>query len=45
MERFNLDAIEAFELLSRLSQQSHTKLHDIARALVDSEHPLKDRRH
>ncbi|SPM32451.1 GAF domain, partial [Mycobacterium rhizamassiliense] len=44
MERFNLDAIEAFELLSRLSQQSNTKLHDIAHALVDSEHPLK-RRH
>lgn len=44
MERFNLDAIEAFELLSRLSQQSNTKLIDIARSLIDSEHPLK-RRH
>jgi AmiR/NasT family two-component response regulator len=44
MERFNLDAVEAFELLSRLSQQSNTKVHDIAHALVDSEHPLK-RRH
>lgn len=44
MERFNLDAIEAFELLSRLSQQSNTKLIEIATSLIDSEHPLK-RRH
>jgi GAF domain-containing protein len=41
MERFNLDAVEAFDLLARLSQQSNTKLIEIARALVDSEHPLK----
>lgn len=43
MERFNLDAVEAFELLARLSQQSNTKLIDIAKALIDSEHPLKPR--
>nr|WP_235852625.1 GAF and ANTAR domain-containing protein [Mycobacterium interjectum] len=41
MERFNLDAVEAFELLSRLSQKSNTKLIEIARSLIDSEHPLK----
>jgi GAF domain-containing protein len=41
MERFNLDAVEAFELLSRLSRQSNTRLADIAKALIDSEHPLK----
>ncbi|OBH19082.1 GAF and ANTAR domain-containing protein [Mycobacterium sp. E3247] len=41
MERFNLDAIEAFELLTRLSQQSNTRLIDIARGLIESEHPLK----
>jgi GAF domain-containing protein len=41
MERFNLDAVEAFDLLARLSQQSNTKLIEIARALIDSEHPLK----
>lgn len=41
MERFNLDAIEAFELLTRLSQQSNTRLADIAKGLIDSEHPLK----
>ncbi|SPM28366.1 GAF domain, partial [Mycobacterium terramassiliense] len=44
MERFNLDAVEAFELLSRLSQKSNTKLIEIATSLIDSEHPLK-RRH
>ncbi|OBI55604.1 GAF and ANTAR domain-containing protein [Mycobacterium sp. E796] len=43
MERFNLDAVEAFELLARLSQQSNTKLIDIAKGLIDSEHPLKPR--
>ncbi|MCV7379224.1 hypothetical protein BST11_15675 [Mycobacterium alsense] len=44
MERFNLDAVEAFELLSRLSQKSNTKLIEIARSLIDSEHPLKSPR-
>lgn len=43
MERFNLDAVEAFELLTRLSQQSNTRLIEIATALIDSEHPLKGR--
>lgn len=44
MERFDLDAVEAFELLTRLSQQSNTRVVDIATALIDSEHPLKQRR-
>ncbi|ORB74347.1 GAF and ANTAR domain-containing protein [Mycobacterium scrofulaceum] len=44
MERFGLDAVEAFELLTRLSQQSNTRLIDIAKSLIDSEHPLKRRR-
>lgn len=43
MERFNLDAVEAFELLTRLSQRSNTRLIDIAHGLVDSEHPIKRR--
>ncbi len=43
MERFNHDAVEAFELPTRLSQRSNTKLIDIAKALIDSEHPLKPR--
>ncbi|WP_406816709.1 GAF and ANTAR domain-containing protein [Mycobacterium sp. M23085] len=41
MERFNLDSVEAFRLLTRLSQQSNTRLVDVAAALIDSEHPLK----
>jgi GAF domain-containing protein len=45
MERFDLDAVEAFELLTRLSQRSNTKLIDIAETLIDSEHPLKRRHH
>lgn len=44
MERFNLDAVEAFELLTRVSQNSNIKLIDVAAALIDSEHPLKHRR-
>lgn len=44
MERFDLDAVEAFELLRRLSQQSNTRLVDIAAALIESEHPLKRRK-
>jgi AmiR/NasT family two-component response regulator len=40
MERFSLDAVEAFELLSRLSPQSNTRPADVAKALLDSEHPL-----
>jgi len=43
MERFNLDAVEAFDLLTRLSRQSNIKLTDIARALIESEHPIKHR--
>ena len=43
MERFNLDAVEAFELLTRLSQESNTRLIEIAAALINSEHPLKPR--
>jgi GAF domain-containing protein len=44
MERFNIDAVEAFELLTRLSQESNRKLIELAEALIESEHPLK-RRH
>ena len=38
-----LDAVEAFELLARFSQRSNTKLIEIARSLIESEHPLKRR--
>jgi GAF domain-containing protein len=39
MERFKIDAVQAFELLKRLSQNSNTPLVVVARQLVESEHP------
>jgi hypothetical protein len=41
MERFQIDAIAAFELLRRLSQQSNTKLVQIAEKLVQVDYPSK----
>ncbi|MEZ0362172.1 GAF and ANTAR domain-containing protein [Mycobacterium sp. pUA109] len=37
MERFDIDAVQAFELLKRLSQNSNTPLIDVARRLVSRE--------
>jgi transcriptional regulator with GAF, ATPase, and Fis domain len=37
MERFKVDAVQAFELLKRLSQSSNTQLAVVARQLVESE--------
>ena len=34
MERFDIDAVAAFDLLKRLSQDSNTKLVDIARQIT-----------
>lgn len=34
MERHHVDAVQAFELLKRLSQQSNTKLADVAQQLI-----------
>ena len=39
MERFNIDSLQAFELLRKLSQDSNTPIADIARQLVDTDHP------
>ncbi|MGE2719223.1 GAF and ANTAR domain-containing protein [Mycolicibacterium celeriflavum] len=39
MERFDVDAADAFNLLVRLSQEKNTPLHDIAVQLVKREHP------
>lgn len=41
MERFNVDADGAFQLLARLSQDTNTRLEEIARQLVDIEHPSR----
>jgi len=38
MERFKIDAVQAFELLKRLSQNSNTPLVVVARQLVEAEH-------
>lgn len=39
MERYDVDAVHAFELLKQLSQSSNTGLADLARKLVESKHP------
>ncbi|MEE3853458.1 GAF and ANTAR domain-containing protein [Gordonia sp. LSe1-13] len=41
MERFSIDAIAAFELLRRLSQDTNTPLVDVARQVIDAEKPVK----
>jgi transcriptional regulator with GAF, ATPase, and Fis domain len=38
MERFKIDAVQAFELLKRLSQSSNTALATVSRQLAESEH-------
>ncbi|MFD0837652.1 GAF and ANTAR domain-containing protein [Williamsia serinedens] len=39
MERFDIDAVSAFELLKRLSQDTNAALRDVATQLVDADHP------
>lgn len=39
MERFNVDAVRAFELLQRLSQETNTKLVDLAQRLIETDRP------
>lgn len=39
MERYDLDAVQAFELLAKLSQQQNLPLHRVARDLVETAHP------
>lgn len=39
MERYDLDAVQAFELLAKLSQQQNLPLHRVARDLVETDHP------
>ena len=36
MERYKITSDQAFQLLSRLSQQTNTKLHEIARRLIET---------
>ncbi|MGY3551880.1 GAF and ANTAR domain-containing protein [Williamsia sp. R60] len=39
MERYSVNAIQAFDLLRKLSQESNIRLYDIARQLVENDHP------
>jgi hypothetical protein len=39
MERFSIDAVAAFNLLVKLSQQTNTRVEQVARKLVDIDHP------
>lgn len=41
MERFNLDAVAASNLLKRLSQQTSTRPYEVAQRLVDADHPAR----
>ena len=36
MERFNIDDVQAFEMLRRLSQDSNTRLTDVAQRVIDT---------
>ncbi|WP_045824248.1 GAF and ANTAR domain-containing protein [Williamsia herbipolensis] len=42
MERFGIDAVQAFELLRRLSQDGNIKLAELARQLVETDHPARE---
>jgi AmiR/NasT family two-component response regulator len=39
MERFDVDANAAFSLLVRLSQNTNTRLEQVARKLIEIDHP------
>jgi len=39
MERFNIDSVSAFDLLVKLSQQTNTRVEQIARKVIEAEHP------
>jgi hypothetical protein len=39
MERFDIDAVQAFDLLNRFSQETRTKVVDVAERLLADEHP------
>lgn len=41
MERFDIDAVGAFDLLVKLSQRSNTRVEHIACKLVDIDHPTR----
>ncbi|ANW65777.1 hypothetical protein BCA37_21385 [Mycobacterium sp. djl-10] len=44
MERFDIDAVSAFDLPARLSQQTNSKLSVVAGHLVNFDHPARGHR-
>ena len=38
MDRYDLDAVRAFAVLKRISQQSNVKLHEVAVELIRTRH-------
>ncbi|GGF18883.1 GAF and ANTAR domain-containing protein [Williamsia phyllosphaerae] len=44
MERYTVDADQAFAMLKQISQTSNTKLVELARRLIDIDHPSHDQR-
>ncbi|GAA1907244.1 GAF and ANTAR domain-containing protein [Williamsia serinedens] len=47
MERFDIDAVRAFDLIRKLSQNTNTRLSEVAERLVHADHPplSRDREH
>lgn len=45
MERFDVDAVRAFELLARLSSESNTRLAEVAEQIVAAGSARRDQRH
>lgn len=43
MERFDVDAVQAWELMRKLSQDANIKVAELARKLIDADHPTKRR--
>jgi ANTAR domain len=36
MKRFNIDAVQAFQMPTRLSQETNTRIRDLAERVIDS---------
>jgi GAF domain-containing protein len=43
MERFDVDAVAAWELIRKLSQDTNIRVSDVARQLVEADHPARRR--
>ncbi len=41
MERFSIDALQAWELLRKLSQDANVSVFDLARQLIEADHPTR----